>query len=332
MKSNRKHIAGGLPPITSLIFSFGLLWQPNPAQASCVPPPAGLVAWWPGEGNANDIIGGNNGTLVNGAAFAAGEVGQGFSLGTNHAGILVGNCTNLQLQEFTLAAWIRRASTNAITTDPTAFVQPNFGAIAVIFGFGRGGYALELTDTPFGAMLTEEWVDEGVEICGGPFIADTNFHHIAMTWSPGSAVNYIDGVGFGGTWGTGFRFTTQAAIGVRSDRPNSSDNRSFFGTIDDLSIYNRMLSADEIAAIYAAGPAGKCRPAAPANMTIDRAGGILVVGTVGATYSVQCVADLNNTNWTTYTNFVLPQSPYRILDPNAGQTSCRFYRVQSGGQ
>src|SRR6266852_2988243 len=51
------------------------------AQAQqCTPPPSGMVAWYTGEGNANDFLGNNNGTLQNGAAFAAGKVGQAFSL------------------------------------------------------------------------------------------------------------------------------------------------------------------------------------------------------------------------------------------------------------
>jgi len=41
---------------------------------------SGLVALWSGEGNANDVAGNNNGTLMGGADFAAGEVGQAFSL------------------------------------------------------------------------------------------------------------------------------------------------------------------------------------------------------------------------------------------------------------
>jgi len=53
---------------------------------SCLPPPAGLIGWWPGDGNAKDIVGTNNGTLQGGAtANAAGMVGQAFSFeGTNN--------------------------------------------------------------------------------------------------------------------------------------------------------------------------------------------------------------------------------------------------------
>src|SRR5262249_44765099 len=32
--------------------------------------PDGIAGWWPGDGNANDIVGGNNGTLQGGATFA----------------------------------------------------------------------------------------------------------------------------------------------------------------------------------------------------------------------------------------------------------------------
>src|ERR1035441_2969639 len=47
-------------------------------NGTCTPAPAGLVSWWAAEGNALDSVGTNNGVLVNGAGFGAGEVGQAF--------------------------------------------------------------------------------------------------------------------------------------------------------------------------------------------------------------------------------------------------------------
>ena len=47
---------------------------------TCAQPPAGLVSWWPGDGNAQDIIGPNDGTLQGGATFAPGVVGEAFKL------------------------------------------------------------------------------------------------------------------------------------------------------------------------------------------------------------------------------------------------------------
>src|SRR5205085_12281386 len=58
---------------------LGLL-STNQAQVqTCTSAPPNMVSWWPGDGNANDIQGSNNGTLQNGATFAAGNVGQAFS-------------------------------------------------------------------------------------------------------------------------------------------------------------------------------------------------------------------------------------------------------------
>ena len=45
----------------------------------CVEISNGLIGWWPGEGNAEELVFGNDGTLIAGTSFAAGKVGQAFS-------------------------------------------------------------------------------------------------------------------------------------------------------------------------------------------------------------------------------------------------------------
>ena len=35
--------------------------------------PAGLISWWPGDGNANDVSGVNHGTPQHGATFTSGR-------------------------------------------------------------------------------------------------------------------------------------------------------------------------------------------------------------------------------------------------------------------
>ena len=54
----------------------------------------------------------------------------------------------------------------------------------------------------------------------------------------------------------GFTFSTNAAIGATGD----DFGGAFLGLIDEVSIYNRALTAAEIQSIFAAGTAGKCRP------------------------------------------------------------------------
>src|SRR5581483_210482 len=85
------------------------------ASTNCVAPPSGLVAWWSGEGNTLDRAGTNTGVLLGNASYGTGEVGQGFSLdGMGTSGIKVNNATNLQIQNLTIEAWVRRSSASVV--------------------------------------------------------------------------------------------------------------------------------------------------------------------------------------------------------------------------
>ena len=60
-----------------LLCPIALLAQ---ATTDCFAPPAGLMAWWTGDGDASDFAGTNNCVLTNGAtATASGLVGEAFS-------------------------------------------------------------------------------------------------------------------------------------------------------------------------------------------------------------------------------------------------------------
>ncbi len=74
------------------------LGTPDRPALGIVTPPSGLVSWWPGDGHANDIVGGNNGTLLGGVSFSAAEVGQGFSFNSNSDGVTIPHNTNLDVQ------------------------------------------------------------------------------------------------------------------------------------------------------------------------------------------------------------------------------------------
>lgn len=73
----------------------------------CVPVPQGLVSWWPGDGNANDVRDGNDGKLGNGAMFATGMVEQAFSFDGVDSYVIVQDNNNLDLTNAsTLEMWI----------------------------------------------------------------------------------------------------------------------------------------------------------------------------------------------------------------------------------
>jgi hypothetical protein len=59
------------------IFFTGVLTA-GVIASNCLPPPEGLISWWPADGDATDLVGANDGTLVGGAGFAAGHVDDAF--------------------------------------------------------------------------------------------------------------------------------------------------------------------------------------------------------------------------------------------------------------
>ena len=248
--------------ITQHILQMGLfcalLLSSARAQATCLPPPSGLVSWWPGDGNANDIISGNNGTLTNGAAFSTGQVGQAFSFTNNHAGVVVGNPANLQLTSFTIECWFRRHSSTQLSNDPSC---PN----GWLFGYGHNGYGFLIEQNSAGDFVLSLTQTDYNHEDGGPSITDTNWHHGAVTWSGTAAVFYLDGVSYTGSACSTpdspcfhFSFTTPAGVGARADNLNGMNECAFNGDVDEVSVYNRVLTAEEIQAIFSAGSAGKC--------------------------------------------------------------------------
>ena len=75
----------------------------------CVTPPPDMISWWPGDGNANDIQDGNNGTLQGEATFVPGEVSQAFSFNSNGY-VHVQDNSNLEPAQITVDAWVNPAS------------------------------------------------------------------------------------------------------------------------------------------------------------------------------------------------------------------------------
>src|SRR5687768_9110376 len=67
--------------IVDLPLSAALAGRSAMAQVGqCAPLPAGLVSWWPGDGDSTDRYGVNHGAPQGGVGFSSGVVGQTFSL------------------------------------------------------------------------------------------------------------------------------------------------------------------------------------------------------------------------------------------------------------
>ena len=208
----------------------------------CAPAPPGLVSWWPGDGNANDLAGINNGTLVNGTTFAPGKVGQAFSFDGADSLVQAGT-TGLPTgnSDRTLEFWTRIDS--VVASEAFFAGYGTFGSFTQTYHVGATGTA------PF----FSQW-GSGV---GAPSLTTGTWHHVAVT-NVGAAVRlYIDGA----LAGSGsLTINTPAGTQFYMGRiPGSlGDSRRLQGLVDEPAVYARALSASEIQEIFQAGSAGKC--------------------------------------------------------------------------
>lgn len=221
------------------------------AAADCISPSAATVAWWAGEGDANDIAGANNGTLQGGATFASGMVGQAFDFNPVSGTVIVPDSPSLRLtNQLTIEAWI---NARTLLSGPGTYVLVSkYGGAG-----GDNGFQFNLVaDTIQGVFNSpgEGWFT--ASIFSGPIITPGVWYHVAWTYDQSAMKLYCNGEPVA-TEVIGAHVIAASAsnLHVSGDDKNQCH---FDGLIDEPSVYNRALSASEIAAIYHAGSVGKC--------------------------------------------------------------------------
>lgn len=237
----------------------GIFNAGSAGKCKCVSPPLGMVGWWPGDSNANDIIGGNDGTLQGNATFAKGMVLSAFSFAAASDYVSVPSATNLNFGpagsggDISIDAWIETSSPETVLPIVDKRDLPADQSIGYIFFLFNGKLAFQLGDGTFFNYISS-----------GPDLRDGKFHHVAVTvdrtshtggtlYADGSVVLQFD--------------PTNRPASLTNDKPllighHAGDPTiAFVGLIDEVEIFNRALSQTDIERIFSAGSAGKCTSA-----------------------------------------------------------------------
>ena len=246
-------------PTPAALGITGQMDQPNAAQ---IQPPAGLVSWWPGDGNTNDVIASNHGIMRGGVKFAPGLIGQAFLLDGKNDVIELAHNSDLNLGgDLTIELWARLATpgdTQVSTPGGPAQLIAKGSAekdVPSIFslGFDR--------DRPRGMFQRSDASKVSVF---AQTVTDSEFHHYAYVRSGSTHKIFVDGELINSTiftGGAGDSSGLPLTIGAIKDDSSPSGFSQFFGgLIDEVSIYNRALEDSEIISVYDAGVAGKVKP------------------------------------------------------------------------
>jgi hypothetical protein len=238
---------------------------------SCIPPPAGLVSWWPGDANAKDIADGNDGTLQGGATFAAGKVDQAFLLDGVDDSINARNAANLQVSpgSFTVDAWV---SFNALSHPPGTNNGHPGGDMSIVDKMSTNGVVnsdgwrlLKQDDNHFWFGFGGGTVNGLTPIAPTTVISTTTattgtWYHVAAVKSSTEIAIYVNGVKEASKPPVAFTDTQSANLLIGA---NALYGANLNGQVDEVQIFNRALNPSEILAIFNAGSAGQCKNQPP---------------------------------------------------------------------
>jgi len=242
--------AGGRAGLVLLIASAAFASQAQSNQCATVA--SGLIGWWAAEGNAADFTGEHAGSFPYGSAFASGTVGQAFDFDGSYRRVSIADSPAFQL-------------TNAMTLE--AWVYPRaYGGFITFRGDNRGGLDNWTVDTYESGFVKFSLIDPDNNVASvRAALALNQWQHIAATWdrASGDLKIYVNGA-LGGQTNSplipigALDASSEPAIGI-GNHGGTFHQFPFNGLIDELGLYNRALTANEVALIFMANSAGKCQ-------------------------------------------------------------------------
>ncbi|MDB6023703.1 MAG: hypothetical protein JWQ04_3560 [Pedosphaera sp.] len=209
----------------------------------------GLMAFYPFNGNANDAVGTNNG-IVFGATLSSDRFGN-----TNQAYYFDGTTNYVQLpasaavfgsQDFTISMWF----------NPLTYPDPTIPLQAACFLISKGQNNFELST---GSLTSATGMDFLPRFASGnqwntpasTYLTNI-WQHVVAIYQPSTmgVEVFLNGISLALTGPTntpvGSDNSTPATLGLRTD-----GTLAFNGFLDEVRIYNRALSTNDVQQLYA---------------------------------------------------------------------------------
>lgn len=203
--------------------------------------PAGLVNWWPANGNAMDIVSNGNGLPANGFYYSTGKSGLAFHFDGSTSYLTMTNSPADVAVPWTVCLWVYRQQT------------PQTSAALL----SDGAYTLKLEqydnshEVGFSQLSVADWVfTNGTATYSVPVQTWT---HLAFVASGSLTTLYVNGAQKG---------VVNTAIPLGRMTMGASDVSGtgyvdyMEGSLDEMMIFNKALTAAQVQSIYNAGASG----------------------------------------------------------------------------
>ncbi|MHC4560190.1 MAG: LamG domain-containing protein, partial [Planctomycetota bacterium] len=227
--------------LTSLLLVLGMV-----APGIGADPDQGLMGWWTFDSHTLDISGNErHGTLQGSPQYVPGVFGEALEfLGNPDYVTIDGYKGVLGTSAFSITAWVKTANTANIEQ-------------IVHWGAHVGGQRVE-----FRINSTRLRISHGNgNVQGNTDLIDNEWHHVAVTVienataSSGDVTFYVDGEDdtMESTDPDGWDVVANDTLDVTIGWRPTQQDRPFIGTIDDVRIYNKVLTQEEVQQIMLSG-------------------------------------------------------------------------------
>jgi hypothetical protein len=232
------------------------LWAPA-AEASTIfraPTPLGLaqglVGWWNFDGktisgtrvfeaSGNDSYG----TMTSGPRLVNGKLGQGMEFDGSNDYVEIGDPSSVKITgDITISAWVYHNSAQTTEGRIVSKWDPSMQ------------YVMTINDDD---TLTCTTYDGTIDIAiSTAAVTNNTWVHLSCVKNGSTITAHINGVAYGTVQG-GPTTQSTSPLKIGAGRDTGSVLLPFQGQIDDVRVYNRALSADEIKRLYKIGATAK---------------------------------------------------------------------------
>lgn len=195
-----------------------------------------LISWWRFEGNAQDEVSDNHGTCINCPVLLEGKLGQAYEF-NNLEKYTIADSNSLDITEnaLTLAAWFKPSVdvTNMVNTYPSLISKRPWQV---------GGYMAHFTNTHGLINIQYCWIGGCINANSDTsFKADNWYYYVGIIDTSELRI-YINGA-------------LEQTLPITNKIDSSSGTNleigyAFEGIIDEVMIFNKALSKDEVKSLY----------------------------------------------------------------------------------
>ncbi len=209
-----------------------------------------IALWHFDEGSgttAYDETENDNDGTINGATWTTGKIGKALSFDGVDDYVNIPNESNFDLSgSFSLESWIKTSQIGKVGGIVTKHYSSDV----------RGSYCLYIeSNNKITMMLVRSPNDRDV-VLADAYVNDDKWHHLVGTYDGSSMSLYIDGVLDNSISAFGVAANTNDPVKIgacTSVSGGTSSSANFNGLIDDVAIYNRALTLQEVKGLFQYG-------------------------------------------------------------------------------